>query len=252
MNFVIDQNWLEAVALASIRILVFLVIAPPFSNSSIPTQVKTILAVGLAVAVAPVVTHGYVAGSTGNFIVEVIVQTIAGGLLGFLVYVVYSAVEVAGSLLDQFGGFSLAQQYDPNTQITGAQFARLFQMAALALMFTSNAYQVVVEGIARSFTAVPITAGIAGIGVQTDLLTVITQMMLAALQIAGPIAVVLFLVNVGLGLLTRVAPQLQAFSLGPPALALMTILMVSVGFTALPSVISSLTGDIAQMFGGVG
>ncbi|WIB65591.1 flagellar biosynthetic protein FliR [Curtobacterium sp. MCBD17_040] len=252
MQFVIDQNAIEAVALASIRILVFLVIAPPFAQQAIPTQVKTILSVALAVAIGPAVTHGYVAGSTGQFIVEVVIQAVAGGLLGFLVYAVYTAVEIAGSLLDQFGGFSMAQQYDPSTQIQGAQFARLFQMIALTLLFTSNAYQVVIEGVARSFTALPLTAGIAGLGVQQNLLTIVTQMMLAALQIAGPIAVVLFLVNVGLSLLTRVAPQLQAFSLGPPALALMTILMVSLGFTALPSVISSLTGQVSQMLGGVG
>jgi len=249
MQFVIDHNYIEAVALASIRILVFLVVAPPFSHQAIPMQAKTILAVALSVVVAPTVSHGYVAGTTGEFVITALLQAATGAVLGFLVFGVYSAVEAAGNLLDAFGGFQMAQQYDPASQVNGAQFARLFQMSTIVLLFTSDAYQVVIGGIARSFTAVPITAGLPGTP-QQHLLTIVTQMLLSAIQIAGPIAVVLFLVNVGLGLLTRVAPALQAFSLGPPALALMTIVMVAVGFTALPAIVESLTAQVTQLLGG--
>jgi flagellar biosynthetic protein FliR len=249
MQFVIDHNFIEAVALAAIRVLCFLIVAPPFAHKAIPMPVKTILSVLLAVVIAPHAGAGYVAGTTGEFILSVFLQAATGALLGFLVYGVYVAVEAAGSLLDAFDGFQMAQQYDPTSQVMGAQFAHMFQMAALMLLFTTDAYQVVIAGIARSFTAVPL-GGTFGSAAEPHLLEMVTNLLVSAIQIAGPISIVLFLVNVGLGLLTRIAPALQAFSLGPPALALMTIVMVAVGFTALPMIVTNLTGQVTVMLGG--
>ena len=72
---------------------------------------------------------------------------------------VFSAVQSAGSLIDLFGGFQMAQAFDPQSMVNGAQFTRLFQMAALALLFASDGYQLVIGGLARSFTALPLGGG---------------------------------------------------------------------------------------------
>jgi flagellar biosynthesis protein FliR len=71
----------------------------------------------------------------------------------------------------------------------------------------------------------------------------LTQIFLAALQVAGPLAVVLFLADVGLGLLTRVAPALNAFALGFPLKILMTLALVGTAYIALPQLVSALTDD---------
>ena len=68
---------------------------------------------------------------------------------GFLVFVVFSAVQSAGSLIDLFGGFQLAQAFDPQSMVNGAQFTRLFQMTALALLFASGGYQLIIGGLTR-------------------------------------------------------------------------------------------------------
>ena len=60
-------------------------------------------------------------------------------------------------------------------------------------------------------------------------------MFLAAVQIAGPLLVVLFLADAGLGLLTRVAPALNAFALGFPLKILLTLTLAAVVFVALPA-----------------
>ena len=77
-------------------------------------------------------------------------------------------------------------------------------------------------------------------------------MFLAAVQIAGPLLVVLFLADAGLGLLTRVAPALNAFALGFPLKILLTLTLVSVVFVALPRVVSALVQQIVRTLAGVG
>jgi flagellar biosynthetic protein FliR len=247
----LDFEWIEAVMLAGVRMVAFIVIAPPFSSNAFPLRVKGILALGLALAVSPVVAPGYVSPDTGGFIVALVLEFVVGAVLGFLVMLVFSAVQSAGNLIDLFGGFTLAQGFDPQLQVNGAQFTRLFQMAGLALLFASGGYQLIIGGLARTFTAVPIGGGIDLAAPLAAITAATGEMLLAALQIAGPLVVVLFLADAGLGLLTRVAPALNAFAMGFPIKILLTLLLVPLLFVALPEIVNSVTKTAVDEMTGV-
>lgn len=246
-----DASWMEAVMLAAVRVTAFLVVAPPFSFNGIPARIKAMLAIGLAIAMAPRVTTGYVPLETGPFIWALIMQLLIGFFLGFLVMLTFAAVQSAGNLVDLFGGFQMAQAFDPQAMLNGAQFTRFFHLAALALLFATDGYQMILAGLMRTFEVFPVTASIEGVITVEALAGGLTQMFLAALQIAGPLIVILFLADVGLGLLTRVAPALNAFALGFPLKILLTVSFASIIFLALPQVVSALTADaLDAMFGG--
>ena len=252
MNITLDFAWLEAVMLAGVRMIAFLVVAPPFSFNAFPLRIKGMLALGLALAVAPRVVPGYASPDTGGFIVALLLEIVTGGVLGFLVLVVFSAIQSAGNLIDLFGGFQLAQGFDPQSMVNGAQFTRLYQMTALALLFASGGYQLILGGLARSFAALPVGGGI-DLAVPMQAVTAaVGQMLLASVQIAGPLIVVLFLADAGLGLLTRVAPALNAFALGFPLKILITLTLGAAGFMALPGIVASLTDDAVSTMWGVG
>lgn len=251
MAFALDFAWLEAVMLAGVRMVAFIVIAPPFSYNAIPLRIKGMLAVALALAVSPRVTAGYVSLDTAAFFGAVVLEVLVGAVLGFLVYVIFSAVQSAGGLIDMFGGFQLAQAFDPQSMINGAQFTRLFQMTALALMFSSDAYQLIIGGLVRTFGALPLGGGIDLAHPVEAAVGAVTQMFLASVQIAGPLLVVLFLADAGLGLLTRVAPALNAFALGFPLKILLTLMLGGLVFVALPRIVASLTGLAVAALTGV-
>ncbi|PPB48123.1 flagellar biosynthetic protein FliR [Arthrobacter pityocampae] len=252
MEIVLDQSRIEAIMLAGVRIVAFLVIAPPFSYRGIPARVKAMLAVGLALAVSPTVEAGYRTGGTGQYFGALVLELVVGAALGFLVLVVFSAIQSAGSLIDLFGGFSLAQGFDPQSMVNGAQFTRLFQLTALTLLFTSDGYQLIIGGLVRTFDALPLGGGLDLAEPAEALTGAVTGLFLAAVQIAGPLIVVLFLADVGLGLLTRVAPALNAFALGFPLKIFITLSLGGVVFIALPRVVSILADNAAQLLMGVG
>ncbi len=79
----------------------------------------------------------------------------------------------------------------------------------------------------------------------------VTQMFLSALQIAGPLIIVLFMADMALGLLTRVAPALNAFALGFPLKIMLTVVLSAVVFVALPGVVGSLTDTAVKTMLGV-
>ncbi|WP_350348540.1 flagellar biosynthetic protein FliR [Agromyces sp. G08B096] len=243
MGFTIDAGWLEAVMLASVRMAAFVVIAPPFSYGAVPGRVKAALAVGLGLAVSPRVAAGYVPAEGGAFFGAIVAELVTGAALGFLVLVIFSAIQSAGSLLDLFGGFQLAMGYDPQSMVQGAQFARLFHLAGIALLVSSGAYLVVFSGVFASFDAIPVGSAIDLAASAEQAIHAVTGMLVAAAQIAAPLIVVLFLADLGLGLLTRVAPALNAFSLGFPLKILLTLALAGTVFVALPAVVEALASD---------
>lgn len=241
---------LESLMLVAVRMVAFLVVAPPFAHRGIPATVKVMLAMGLALAVNPRV-EVEAASSTAVYLGNLLGQIVIGLALGFLVALVFSAVQSAGAFIDLMGGFSLAQGFDPMSQVNGAQFARLYQLTAIVLLFVSDGYQLVIGGLVRTFDVLPIGEPIDLALVADAATTGLTGMFLATLQIAGPLVVVLFLADVGLGLLTRVAPALNAFALGFPLKILLTLSLSSLTFLALPRIIEALTGTAIDTMLGV-
>lgn len=244
--------------LAGVRIVAFLVIAPPFSYRAMPRQILAMLSLGLAIAVVPRLlaadpTLAVQTTDTGEFIGNLVLQVVVGGGLGFLVALVFAAVQSAGSVLDLFGGFQMGAAFDPMSLTNGAQFQRLYEMTAVVLLFVTNGYQLMLAGLVRTFDAVPL-GGSLDLGALAHAATDgLTQMFVASLEIAGPLVIVLFLTDVGLGLLTRVAPALNAFALGFPLKILMTLTFGSIGYLAMPHVVDGLvTKAVTAILGTVG
>ena len=232
---------IETLMLVSVRMTAFLVLAPPFNHRGVPARVKAMLGLALAIAITPGLPVSEVRGE-GAFLGALVMQVVIGAGLGFLVYLAFSAISAAGSMIDLFGGFQMAMGFDPMSMVNGAQFAKLFQLTAVVLLFASGAYQVMLLGLARTFQALPLSGTLDLARMGETVITGVTGMFVAALQIAGPLIIVLFLTDVGLGLVTRVAPALNAFALGFPLKILMTLTFGTFVFLALPRVVEHLTG----------
>ena len=240
----------QTVMLASVRVAGVLVIAPPFSAKGFPGTVKVALSLALGAAVAPRLAP-LPEDSTGAFVGSVVQQAVVGLALGFSVQLVLTAVQVAGSFLDQFGGFMMGQAFDPMSQSQVSLMGRFYAFLATALLFVSDGYQVVLHGLVRTFDALPLGAALDPARLAEELTGAMGGMFAGALQIAGPLVVVLFLVDIGLGLLTKVAPALNAFMMGFPLKILITLTMVGFALLAMDSVVRGLARDSLDLVGRV-
>lgn len=231
-------------ALVCARTTAFLFAAPPFSHGGIPTSVKAMMGVLLGVCLAPGRTAP---AGTGAFIVGMVTEVALGAGLGLLIATVLAAVQTAGHMIDQLGGFQLAEAYDPLTSSQNGPFGRFYLLIATVLLFASDGYQMLLIGFARSFTAIPPGAVLDVKGLADVLTRELPDLMVAALQIAGPLIAVLFLADLGLGLLTRVAPSLNAFAMGFPLKILLTLALGSLAVVTLPQAVSGLTSHAVDL-----
>lgn len=251
MEIDLPLHWVEAALLVAVRITAFIVIAPPFSHGSIPMRIRGAMGFTLALAVTPRAVDAYEPLAGWEYIAAIVQEIVSGAALGFLVYLMFAAVQTAGGFIDLMGGFSLGMMFDPATGVNGAQFSQLFYFAALALMVSSEAYMVVMAGMFRSFDALPLGAMVSTSALGESLVHGVGQMFLSALEIAGPLLLVLFLADAGLGLLTRVAPALNVLTIGFPLKIFLTIALAGTVFVVLPAAVSRLVGEGIDLFRGV-
>ncbi|WP_127783035.1 flagellar biosynthetic protein FliR [Rhodococcus sp. X156] len=251
MSVQLDTASLLAVLLASIRIGAWLMIAPPLATAGVPRTVRMMLAGVLSLVVVGTARQNVPAAEIGPLVGSAVQQLLIGAALGFLTRLLFTAVEAAGTMVDLFGGFSLAAAYDPLMANTNAVFGRLFALLTTVLIFASNAHLVIITGFLRTFTALPLDATLSLSDLGATLVTAMTDMFIAALQIAAPMIAVLFIADVALGLLSRISPHLNIFSVSFPLKIGLTLGLVGLVLTTLPGVITTMADTASRMISAV-
>jgi flagellar biosynthetic protein FliR len=237
--------------LGSARAAAWLVIAPPFASRAVPGPIKALLSVALALPLLGRSDLTLPSTDTAAVVSALVWQVLTGAALGFICYLIFAAVQTAGDLIDVTGGFSLSFSYDPLSQSGNSVMGKLYQMTALTLLLASGGYLIVLQGFLASYRLVPLNGGLA-LGTLSETVTGATSgLLLAAAQIAGPILAVLLLADIGLGLLTRAAPALNAFSLGFPLKILITMSVVGAALVTMPGVVHGLVDHMMTALGHV-
>ncbi|GIE80082.1 flagellar biosynthetic protein FliR [Actinoplanes philippinensis] len=240
MSFDIAIAQFLAVMLGAVRTGAWMMVCPPLNSRLIPGQVKALLSVGLTLPMTPYLTSTVPSLETRDLIASAALQVFVGAALGFFTLMLFSAVQAAGDLLDLFSGFTLASTYDPFSQSSASIFGRFYNLVALTLLFAGDGHQMILRGFLQSFRTLPLDASFSTETFSRLLLRGIGEMFLAAVQIAGPLIAVLFLADVALGLLNRVAPALNAFQLGFPIKIFLVVTLAGIAIAMLPGALDTL------------
>jgi flagellar biosynthetic protein FliR len=254
MDFQVPTATLVALVLGTARGTGFVLVAPPFNSSAIPSPVKAAMAMALAVTVYGRIAPGLPDPTAGFLIVTAVTEVAIGAALGFIVQLLFAAVQTAGNILDLTGGFSLQPAYDPLSLTTNGPIGRLHFQLASTLLFTSGGDLLMVRGFVTSYQGLPLGAALPLQHLSHDLITGISMMFLAALQIAGPMVAVLLLADLALALLSRAAPSLNVFQTSFPVKIMLTLTLLSLTFPLLPPAVNTLieqaTRAIVSLKGG--
>jgi flagellar biosynthetic protein FliR len=242
-----------AYLLASLRIGAWLFLVPPFAGRTIPVPAKVVLSVGLALAVGPSVTAKGVPTGELELLVVAFTQVLIGVALGFVSAMLLGAIAAAGSIIDIFGGFALATGFDPLSVTMNTIFGKFHQLLATMLLFATGGHLIVIGGLLKTFEVLPLGES-PDFGGPDMLIEAFSMFFMTAVQIALPMVAVLFIADLGLALLTKVAPQMNALNVMFPAKIGLTLLLVGLSFPVLPQATSRLvelvTEATAAMAGG--
>ena len=143
---------LLALVLASVRLVAWLVVVPPFSSRAVPMTAKTLLAFGLALSVAPGLAAHTPPADAWAILGAALQEALVGATMGFVTFLVFAAVQAAGELVDLFGGFTLAAAFDPLSQNMNSVNGKLFSMLGTMLLFVMvDGWGLIVTSLVKSY-----------------------------------------------------------------------------------------------------
>lgn len=234
--------WIAAFFFPLARILALLAAAPPFNNAALTTRVRLVLGLAIAMAVAPAlppVPAMEPASVPGLLILAQ--QMIIGFAMGFALRLVFSAIDLAGMMISTQMGLGFATAYDPQTTSQTPVVAELIGMLALLMFMAIDGHLMVISTLVQSFTFLPIRLLAISEASWLNIANAGGIVFSAGVMLALPAVTALLITNVALGVLGRVAPQLNLIVIGFPV----TILL---GFVALYVGMSYLAAPLQQLF----
>ena len=232
--------------LASLRIIAWLFLVPPFSGKTIPATARVVLSVGLSFAIAPAVVARGVPTGSAELVLVALTQVGIGLSLGFVTQMILSAVAAAGNLIDVFGGFALAPAFDPMSLNMNTVFGKFHSMLAAMLLFATGGHLVIIGGLLKTFEVLPLGETPDFTFTPGMMVGAFSGFFLTAVQIALPMIAVLVVADLGLALLTKVAPQMNALNVMFPAKIGLTLLLVGLSFPMLPAATDRLVDMVNQ------
>ncbi|PFP30766.1 flagellar biosynthetic protein FliR [Bacillus sp. AFS073361] len=221
------SSWVNFL-LVFVRITTFMVTAPLFSGRQIPAHYKIGFSAALSVLCVGVMKEPVGSVSEATIVLLILKEFLVGIVLGMAANILFYAVQLAGSLIDLQIGFSMANLFDPtfgtNTQLTG----RLKNILAILVLLSTNCHHLLIQGILASFDWITLKELVPAWSdgrLSTFLLECLTQMFMLGFMMAAPIIGTLFVVDVALGIIARIVPQMNIFAVMPPIKILLFFLI---------------------------
>lgn len=224
------------------RILGLIASAPVFSSVSVPVTVKIGLGVLLALIIAPTAPAMPAFDPMSYAGLLILTQQLLIGIgMGFVMQIAFSCMEMAGELAGLTMGLGFATFFDPQTQGRSIAVSQFLSLVTLLLFLSLNVHLTLLAALADSFISMPITELPMQVSSFHHLTLWGSKVFSAGLQLALPIVAALLIINVGLSVLARSAPQLNLFGIGFPV-------TLTVGFGMLALVVPYLGTPMARLF----
>jgi flagellar biosynthetic protein FliR len=242
MTIDVGLGWAVAVLLCSVRLGTVLVMTPILDGFTVPVTVKALLVLALS---AVLVTGSNLSIEnvpvSGLALFSAAATELAtGALLAFGIHTAFGAVAFAGKVLDIQMGFGMANVYDPVTRTQAPLLGSVLGTLAVMMFFVTESHHVMLRGIAFSLSQVPLGTLLQPVAPEL----VLRQFGLTyafGLVFAAPVIFTLFLLELGLAIVSRNMPQMNIFIIAIP-------IKIMVGIAMLHLVARYMEGVFTRLF----
>jgi flagellar biosynthesis protein FliR len=211
------QAWLLPLLWPSLRALALFSALPVLGQRTVPMRVRIALAAFIALAAqASLPTPPNVPLDSPTAFLLVLQQALIGFSLGFAVRLVFAAIELAGELIGLQMGLNYAGFFDPVSASTATATSRFFGTTVAWLFIVMNGHLLVIAALVQSFSAFPIGPEPFAFLQRLQPQQWGAEIFSTGLWIALPLITLLLVVNLVLGAISRVAPQIEIFAVGFP------------------------------------
>jgi flagellar biosynthetic protein FliR len=242
--------WVGAFLWPLTRVAALISIAPVLGSRTLPRRIRAMLALVLTWSMVPLLppTPAIDASSPAGVLV-VIQQVLIGLSMGFVLRLVFGALELGGQMVATQMGLSFANLVDPLNGSQSPLISQFYTLLGTLIFLALNGHLLLIQMLADSFKTLPIAAS----GLDRDALWLLalwaTHTFAGAVLISLPAVASLLMVNIAFGVMTRAAPQLNIFAVGLPITLVFGLLIVLYNLPTLTYQLSTLLDAGFQTIG---
>lgn len=231
--FALMQSQLGFFLLIFVRISGIFIMAPIFGSRNITGRIKACLALLITYIIFPLVFNdtAVIPDHFLPYLFLVAGELLVGLILGFVSSLIFSAIQMAGQLLDMQIGFGIINMIDPLSGQQAPLIGNFKYILALFTFLATNGHHVLLSALFASFKLIPVSGVVVNGAIAEFIVDMIGSMFVLALKISLPIIVSLLLTDMALGILARTMPQMNIFVVGVPGKIIIGIFVLSM---ALP------------------
>jgi len=208
---------LEYFLLILTRVSCFVFVAPFFSIKNTPARIRIGLSIFTAVLLYQTLSpaEAVMYDSVMEYALIVTKEAITGFIIGLGAYVCTSIVNFAGSIADMEIGLSMVTLWDPTTQQNSSITGVFYQYVLTMMLIASGMYRYLFGALADTFTLIPINGAVfRSDALLSTVITFLSDYIIIGFRIVLPVFCVILIMNAVLGVLAKVSPQLNMFSVG--------------------------------------
>jgi len=218
---------------------------PIFSLKSVPMPYKIGFSLCITMVFLDVVTIDTALISNAYLMgLQILKEIFIGLTISYFVRTLFTIVYMAGEVAAIQTGFSFARVMDPFNMTQSSVLEQLMNLLAIMIFFAIDAHHVLIKGILLSFKELPVGTLSMNKTLLNQIIELTGKIFSIGIKIGAPIVVTLFVIEIALGLLSRLIPQINVFIEGMPIKILITMMVL--GFS-----LSAIVPNIAALFGGM-
>jgi len=223
--------------LVFIRMTSLFVISPIFGRQNMPSYLKIGLALFTTFIIGPLLSYVNIEyNNLLEFTLIIIKEFMVGIIIGYVSYLVFSSLYVAGQIIDTQIGFGMVNVLDPKSNIHVPLVGNFLYIFVILIFLMANGHHVLFSAIVKSYSIIPINSLSFTKELIHNLIAIFSESFLMAVKIAFPIIAAVLISEVALGILARTVPQMNVFIVGLPlkiAIGLLSLLIILPGFSSI-------------------
>lgn len=241
--------WVSPVLWPFLRTLAVFSSAPILSSRALPVRVRVGLSFLVALCAQAALPDQPQVSFIGPLALETLVQQVGVGLsIGFAVRVVFASVGMVGEIVGLQMGLNFASFFDPTSNTQASATSGFYNQMASLLFVVMNGHLLILMAVVQSFSAFPVGSGLLDMLNKVRLFDMGAGLFSSALWIALPMTGALMLVNLGMGIISRVAPQMNIYAIGFPITLIVGLVGITVTLPMLEHPVTGLFEKALEMF----
>jgi len=222
-------------------------VAPGIGGAFLSPQVKVGLTVLIALGLLPSVAVVPVAIGGAGLLAIVAREAAIGLSLAFVVRLLIAGAELGGHLAGYQMGFSYGATVDPQSGVRSEMVSTLYGSLATLSFLAINGHHMLLRALTASYAGVPMGGGQINESLVKSISEMLGLVFIVGARLAAPVIVVLLIVELGVGLISRSSPALTFMVIGYPIRIVVGLFLLGLLVPTIPAVTSSLLESVVMM-----